>query len=55
MVYLDACGPLPSLSQHTLRLLASRFCRFRPAPIGVLTINFAKPSIGDPRQACTYL
>ena len=43
IIYLDACGPLPSPSQHTLRMVACALRHHRLASPGVLVTNFAAP------------
>ena len=47
IIYLDACGPLPSLGQHTLRTVADVFRHQRLASPGVLITNFAAPDASN--------
>ncbi|EFI52736.1 conserved hypothetical protein [Afipia sp. 1NLS2] len=54
VIYFDACGPLPSTSQATLRTVANIFRYQRLNPLGVLITNFAKPDIGDVAQLHAY-
>ncbi|MEN5229733.1 hypothetical protein [Brevundimonas naejangsanensis] len=54
IIYLDACGPLPSLSQNTLRTLADIFRHQRLASPGVLVTNFAAPDESDSALAAAY-
>jgi hypothetical protein len=44
LVYIDACGPLPSHKPNTLRLLIAMVQHERLAPLGMLMTNFAEPS-----------
>jgi len=43
IIYFDACGPLPSPSQRTLRTVATAFRYQRLNPLSVLITNFAGP------------
>jgi hypothetical protein len=47
IIYFDACGPLPSTSQRTLRTVANVFRYQRLSQLGVLITNFAKPDVED--------
>lgn len=44
IIYVDACGPLPSAKPNTLRLPITMVEHERLAPLGVLITNFAEPS-----------
>lgn len=44
IIYIDACGPLPSAKPNTLRLPITMAEYERLAPLGVLITNFAEPS-----------
>jgi hypothetical protein len=44
IIYLDACGPLPSVAQHTLRMVACALRHHRLASPGVLITNFSMPT-----------
>lgn len=54
IIYFDACGPLPSSSQATLRTVANIFRYQRLNPLGVLITNFAKPDANDADQLVAY-
>lgn len=54
IIYFDACGPLPSNSQATLRTISNVFRYQRLAPLGVLITNFAKPDIDSQDQLDSY-
>lgn len=54
IVYLDACGPLPSAGQQTLRSVVDVFRHHRLASPGVLITNFAAPDEGDPAISDAY-
>lgn len=57
IIYVDACGPLPSHEQKTIRLVANLFRHCALAPLGVLITNFSKPDItkGDALQNYAHL
>jgi len=44
IIYIDACGPLPSAKSNTLRLLIAMVQHERLAPLGALITNFAEPN-----------
>lgn len=44
VIYIDACGPLPSAKPNTLRLPIAMAKHERLASLGVLITNFAEPS-----------
>ncbi|MBZ9719790.1 class I SAM-dependent methyltransferase [Mesorhizobium sp. AD1-1] len=50
IVYFDACGPLPSKSSATARVLMTMFRHSALAPLGVLVSNFARPDISQPAE-----
>lgn len=54
IIYIDACGPLPSTGQSTLRTLVDVFRHNGLASPGVLVTNFAAPDESDDRQAAAY-
>lgn len=54
IIYFDACGPLPSASQATLRTVANIFRYQRLNNLGVLITNFAKPDTSDVGQLHAY-
>lgn len=54
IVYFDACGPLPSSSQATLRTVANVFRYQRLNPLSVLITNFAKPDVQNMDQLDAY-
>ena len=54
IVYIDACGPLPSKSQGTLRAVANLFRFNRLASPGVLITNFAGPPTEEAIDAGAY-
>lgn len=45
IIYLDACGPLPSKKQKTTKLLVDIFRYSALSPLGVLVTNFAEPDV----------
>lgn len=45
IIYLDACGPLPSQKQRTTKLLVDVFRSNSLSPLGVLVTNFAEPDV----------
>lgn len=45
IIYIDACGPLPSHKAATTRLLVDVFKHSALAPLGVLVTNFSMPDI----------
>ncbi len=47
IIYFDACGPLPSPSQRTLRTVANIFRYQRLNPLSVLITNFAGPDASN--------
>lgn len=57
IIYVDACGPLPSRDQRTVQLIVNLFRHSALAPLGVLITNFARPDISDAEQLSrfTYL
>lgn len=54
IIYFDACGPLPSNSQATLKAIANVFRYQRLSPLGALITNFSKPDISDKSQLVAY-
>ncbi|WP_095088943.1 hypothetical protein [Mesorhizobium sophorae] len=54
VIYLDACGPLPSQDQKTTRLLANLFRHSALAPLGVLITNFARPDVSSDQKMEPY-
>jgi hypothetical protein len=44
LIYIDACGPLPSGRPNTLKLPIAMLQHERLAPLGMLITNFAEPS-----------
>jgi hypothetical protein len=54
LIYIDACGPLPSREQKTLRTLANIFRYARLSSPGVLITNFACPDLSDAKQVDNY-
>jgi hypothetical protein len=54
IIYIDACGPLPSIGQATLRLISNVFRHARLCSPGVLITNFAKPDMADDAQQVAY-
>jgi hypothetical protein len=54
LIYIDACGPLPSREQKTLRTLANIFRCARLSSPGVLITNFACPDVNDAKQVDDY-
>jgi hypothetical protein len=44
LIYIDACGPLPSGKPNTLKLPLAMLQHERLAPLGMLITNFAEPS-----------
>lgn len=47
IIYLDACGPIPSKTQNTLRLVSTLLKHQRLESLGALITNFANPDITD--------
>jgi hypothetical protein len=54
IIYIDACGPLPSDSHKTTRLLVDIFRHGALAPLGVLVTNFSRPDISNNSALNTY-
>lgn len=54
IIYIDACGPLPSPEKNTLRILATLFKYQRLNSPGVLITNFALPGMSDELQHEAY-
>lgn len=54
VVYIDACGPLPSQDQKTARLLVNLFRHSALTPLGVLITNFAKPDVSTDQKIEPY-
>lgn len=54
IIYLDACGPLPSHVQKTTRLIADIFRHGALAPLGVLITNFSRPDISQAHTLESY-
>lgn len=54
LIYLDACGPIPSRGQQTLRMVATLLRHQRLASPGVLITNFASPDLSSPSQFDRY-
>ncbi len=54
IVYLDACGPLPSRGQHTLRLISTLLRYHRLNSPGALVTNFACPDLDSIEQKDNY-
>ncbi|EGQ7828521.1 hypothetical protein NZX34_004616 [Vibrio parahaemolyticus] len=54
IIYFDACGPLPSNSQTTLRTILNIFRYQRLSPLGVLITNFSLPDISKQEQLNSY-
>ncbi len=54
VIYIDACGPLPSNDQKTTRLLVNLFRHSSLAPLGVLITNFAKPDVSTDEKIEPY-
>ncbi|RXH31127.1 hypothetical protein XH99_11035 [Bradyrhizobium nanningense] len=54
IIYIDACGPLPSDSQKTTRLLVDIFKHGALAPLGILITNFSRPDISNASALDTY-
>jgi hypothetical protein len=50
IIYIDACAPLPSHTQHTTRLLVDVFKNSALNPLSVLITNFAKPDISKAEE-----
>jgi len=50
IIYFDACGPLPSPSAHTSRILVTLFRHSALEPLGILITNFSRPDIFDDTQ-----
>ena len=54
IIYFDACGPLPSDKQKTVRLIVDIFRYGALAPLGVLISNFSRPDISKPHTRTDY-
>ncbi len=54
IIYFDACGPLPSDKQKTVRLIVDIFKSGALAPLGVLISNFSRPDISKPHTLTDY-
>lgn len=54
IIYFDACGPLPSPGQTTLRTVADIFRHQRLASPGVLITNFSAPDESDLKVKDAY-
>lgn len=54
IIYFDACGPLPSNKQKTVRLIVDIFKHGALAPLGVLISNFSRPDISKPHTLSDY-
>ncbi|MBW9088155.1 class I SAM-dependent methyltransferase [Rhizobium wenxiniae] len=54
IVYFDACGPFPSRSSNTARVLATMFRHCALAPLGVLVSNFARPDVSAAEDLDRY-
>ncbi|WP_282028453.1 class I SAM-dependent methyltransferase [Paracoccus marcusii] len=54
IIYFDACGPLPSDKQKTIRLIVDIFKYGALAPLGVLISNFSRPDISKPNTLNDY-
>jgi hypothetical protein len=54
IIYFDACGPLPSNKQKTVRLIVDIFKHGALAPLGVLISNFSRPDISKPHTLTDY-
>jgi hypothetical protein len=54
IIYLDACGPLPSSNSGTARLLMTMFRHNALAPLGVLVSNFARPDVSAEEDLDRY-
>jgi len=54
IIYVDACGPLPSDAQRTTRLVVDIFRHGALAPLGVLITNFSRPDISKAHTLDTY-
>ncbi|MFA4951368.1 class I SAM-dependent methyltransferase [Brevundimonas sp.] len=54
IIYFDACGPFPSRSSNTARVLATMFRHCALAPLGVLVSNFARPDVSGPEDLDRY-
>jgi hypothetical protein len=54
IIYLDACGPLPSKEQKTTKLLVDIFRTSSLSPLGVLVTNFAEPDVSKAHTLETY-
>lgn len=54
IIYFDACGPLPSNSQATLKAIANVFRYQRLSHLGALITNFSKPDVSDESQLAAY-
>ena len=54
IIYFDACGPFPSRSSNTARVLATMFRHCALAPLGVLVSNFARPDVSATEDLDRY-
>ena len=54
IIYLDACGPLPSRGQRTLGAISDIFRHNKLLSPGVLITNFSLPDTSDKRQQNSY-
>lgn len=54
IIYFDACGPFPSRSSNTARVLATMFRHCALAPLGVLVSNFARPDVSAAEDLDRY-
>lgn len=55
LIYIDACGPLPSSEQRTLKTLANIFRYYRLESPGVLVTNFADPDRSNQKTFQSYI
>jgi len=54
IVYIDACGPLPSRTQNTLRIISTLFRYQRLSSLSVLITNFACPDVNNAEMFNNY-
>jgi hypothetical protein len=54
IIYIDACGPIPSAQHHTLRMISTLLRSQRLASPGALVTNFACPDLGNQALADRY-
>lgn len=54
IIYFDACGPLPSDKQKTVRRIVDIFKCGALAPLGVLISNFSRPDISKSHTLTDY-